>query len=292
MSKRSSVAALLFAALVLPLAAQPPAAKAGKYFEEVFARFMREAHGGPQSAAAQQIEQLIKSGQLARAVRELDALAERQDMARLVREALRDVSPEEAARAAQRATRPLVVLSVEDLARFKPLERYAPSEWLSIRFVNTRVKQFLREIGFGSETAVVHLSFPPPEYAAMATRWRAKPKAMRIGLITAGIDDELAQQYRREKEAQGFVVFFYKICLEAGHLCPDKMVGAFLADAGQVVVLDTPAAAASAFVFPEALTVRRLRTGEGLLIIVSPEDLIAAAKTSVVIPVTTFIFTE
>jgi hypothetical protein len=108
----------------------------------------------------------------------------------------------------------------------------------------------------------------------MLVRWKNASKDKRIFIAGAEEDTPLARQFRSRFEQDGYVVYFYQFCQSPlWGLCPAETVGAFFATSGTAVMMDTPWAKASRYVFHEVATAQRLQNGDRMLYVFSPADL-------------------
>lgn len=99
--------------------------------------------------------------------------------------------------------------------------------------------------------------------------------------IGSGLDAPFLDKYRESMRASGKHVFFYKDCaVGSGHLCNPRLIGAVMAQADDVMFIDSANAAKSEYAFPELAAVQRLRKGQTAMIMVSREDLMAAVQSA------------
>ena len=110
-----------------------------------------------------------------------------------------------------------------------------------------------------------------------AGMWRLRPLAERVGIICTREDLPFVQKYQAELEKDGRMVYVYTVCEDiSGHLCPNEAVGAFMATAGEIHVMMSPAARKSSFVMREITMAQQIRAGENLeVIMITPESLAA-----------------
>ena len=129
--------------------------------------------------------------------------------------------------------------------------------------VTRKQAQFVRPFWRGATRPGWYL--PRTEHAR---RWMSVDARMRIGIIGSKFDSPRLRQFAAEREAQGFVVFFYK-----DFDCSPEEVGAYMATAGEVIVSLSLDAADSAFVGLETTLAQLARAGERGLMVFTPGEL-------------------
>ncbi len=157
-----------------------------------------------------------------------------------------------------------------------------------VTFVRTRVKQFFKAYALGARNPDAYFRQARLTHPQVVSRWEGMPLDRRIFLIGAGKDDPFVRKYIEEQEKDGYTVFFYKDCEHTALAsCDDAVVGAFMATAGHVLVLVSPFSEASLFVSLEAAVAERLRSGQKVVLMVSPLDVLVgleeATRTAVVL---------
>jgi hypothetical protein len=171
---------------------------------------------------------------------------------------------------------------------FKPFEKVTPRiSWIS--FVDAEVKTFTRKFYLGARRPETHLVDIGTWNEELVVRWKKTPIQKRVFLAGPGRDSAMIKKFRSELEAEGFAVFFYNFCAshEAGKLCRPETVGAFFATAGNAILADTPAAAASQYVSHEVMAALRLKNNQRMTIMVTPGEVISTAKTVNAVVITT-----
>jgi hypothetical protein len=120
----------------------------------------------------------------------------------------------------------------------------------------------------------------------VAGLWRLRPRSEKVGIICSREDLPFVQKYQAELEKKGRMVYVYTVCEDiSGHLCPNEAVGAFMATAGEIHVMTSPAARKSSFVMREITMAQQIRAEESTeVILITPENLAAPVMAQVVLP--------
>jgi hypothetical protein len=140
-----------------------------------------------------------------------------------------------------------------------------------VAVVPVAAQPFLEAFRDSQPDPTAYLSQMSPAQKEEAGNWMANPK--RLFLAGAGADIDLAKQIRKSYESQGYSVFFYKFCTGLGAiLCEDAIVGSYFKSSTRSLVINTPAAALSAFVLPEVQMGLALAKGWKLIVMISPDQ--------------------
>lgn len=140
-----------------------------------------------------------------------------------------------------------------------------------IGVVPVDAQPFLKAFRDSQGTPDAYFGRMSPAERGQATAWMAKPK--RLFLAGSGADIDLVNRVTESYEAQGYGVFFYKLCERlGGRLCDDAIVGSYFKSSTRSLVINTPAAGMSAFVLPEVQMGLALDQGKMLIVMISPEQ--------------------
>lgn len=207
--------------------------------------------------------------------READPLAQARAMQRL--KSVESIGDLELAEKALAAPVPLSTRNVLELlpprqaAILKPLD-HEPYRIGAISIVDVRMKQFIARLKESARTFGVNRV--RPEVGELWQRWNTAPIERRVFIVGSGKDAATVRALQAQLEPQGIQLFFYRFCEElTGHLCPDRVVGAFGATAGHHFILDTPYSRASEYVAYEAAALRQMRGDGGVMILLVSGDL-------------------
>jgi hypothetical protein len=154
---------------------------------------------------------------------------------------------------------------------------------IPINFERTFVADIVEAIDRGARDPQRGFAMAPAFFAGQIAEWN-QTAGERIAILGSSLDHpDLAPIVQRWR-AQGFKVFFFEFCREAGGiLCPPEMVGAFAATAAHVLWMDTPAGRASRFVGPEIEVLVRARTGAVRALHITPRRLLGGGVSFVVL---------
>lgn len=142
-----------------------------------------------------------------------------------------------------------------------------------IDFVQADVKHFVHGFALGATNPKVHLTDISQSNKDLLAKWIATPEEKRIFIAGSGENRELIRGLNAELEKVGFAVFFYDFCVD----CSPEVVGAFFVTAGNALLAATPAASISRYTSLEVAAAQRIREGQSLMILVTPEEILYAS---------------
>jgi hypothetical protein len=249
---------------------------AGKWAEEATAVVKAAKLTGNAGKWAEEAAALVGAGKLT------DAAYRYDDLAITAREAKTPAGEKVALKCEQvaqalRREEGLNRLPPEQRAVIKSLEEVSVPV-SGIAFVSIKVKSFAQRFFRGAQEPkeYLHADGVNKEFV---TTWEKTPLEKRIFMVGSRNNAEQIRGVISQLARDGFQVFFYLFCAEIpGKLCPDETVGAFFATAGLAVVFDTSDAAASPFVRLELKTAQRVRNGQPLIFMITPQPVLDALQ--------------
>ena len=264
-SVRSALAlAVVLASLSCPSFAQNAKERAGIAFKEWLSRLLEEAHTSEQKQAADRVAQLLKDGKVSEAslaLKEMSSKSASPTAAIELGAMLSEASPADVAQwqgHTQGLASALASAQLDDqeLAVFRTLEEIS-SRVPSVKLVPIHVNSFMSKYAYGAAHSREILANYPAQYRDVLEPYLKLPKEQRVFVIGTKTDGGLVERYGAEEQHHGRAVFFYSFCAGAGRgLCDPDLVGALMKEAGQIVVIDTPAARMSPYVYVEAAAAR------------------------------------
>ncbi len=264
--------------------AQNAEERAGIAFKEWLSRLVNEAHTSEQKQAADNIAKLLKDGQISKAslaLKDMSSKSANPTAAIELGAMLSEASPAEVAQW-QSHTQGLASviesaqLDDQELAVFRTLEEVS-GRVPSVKLVPIHVNSFMSKYAYGAAHSREILANYPAQYREVLEPYLNLPREQRVFVIGARADGGLVERYGAEEQHHGRAVFFYSFCAGAGRgLCDPDLVGALMKEAGQIVVIDTPAARMSPYVYVEAAAANQLRSGQALVTLIPVPEFILA----------------
>ena len=174
----------------------------------------------------------------------------------------------------------LASLPAEQRKLIRHISEVAPRV-LPVNIVRADVKEFIHAFAEGASRPAAHRNDPVAS-VLQKVRWDSAAMDGRIFLAAAGEDDPLVRSVRSNLEANGYEVFFYKTCsVLPDVLCKDATVGEYFASAGHALIIQTDASARSRFLPYEIAAAQRILKGQSLFLMVTPPEIMQAAKRGV-----------
>ena len=137
--------------------------------------------------------------------------------------------------------------------------------------VEGTVKRFSQDFETGAKNPKSYLPQVSPE---LLSKWNKVTQKKRIFIIGAGKDSAEVSEAAKSLEAQGNAVFFYDFCRP---LCSSEAVGAMFGTSGRTMLYHTSSADLSKYVKVEVATARFIDGLAKPVILISTEELLAAA---------------
>jgi len=146
-------------------------------------------------------------------------------------------------------------------------------------FVRAEVKAFARDFAIGAQNPMLYLNDETLIDKASRDAWLSAPVEKRVFIIGAGQDAQTIKAHQKSLQSDGYTSFFYQNCLPArGELCDSRLIGALFGTAHRGLLADTMAAGRSPYVPVEIAMAHRLRGHTGLVLLVSPEEIMGAIR--------------
>lgn len=181
-------------------------------------------------------------------------------------------------------------LTNDALRLLKSFDNVSPIR--KIRFVRTKVKQFVSDFKKGACEPEEALRLAEQHNHEIVKAWKSTPREKRIFIAGAGEDTPQIIKIKSKLEADGYAIFFYKFCVEpSGRLCPSPMVGAFFKTSGHAMLFDSIAVTSSRYVLAEVATAQRIASNKSHLILITPMQVLAVATGVTIVSTTAVLVT-